>query len=204
MSIIQKLRGLSKSSEYEAAIPDLEAGLEAAEALLPDLRTAHEQAIFDGTDREVKATEEAIKDHVAKIDTLRIALKGAERRKQEALNRERRDELEVTMQAAQAAASELENEYRRFAKAARSVCDARKAILDLRARISGANNVAGSQGATELMVKDPLSVGAKRYNETKAGPALSGYDPCANGFNIPSFWHPGMPNPYPKTPIELV
>lgn len=204
MSIIQKLRGLSKSGEYETAIPELEAELEAAEAVVPDLRISHEQAIFDGTDIEVKATEDAIKDHMSKIDTLRIALKGTERRKQEAFDRERRDELEVKMRSAEAAALELEKEYRRFAKAARSVCNSRKAILDLRNKIESANLVARSEGATELIVKDPLQKGAKRYNDTKAGSALPSYDPCSGGFNIPTYWHPHQREPNPKTPIELV
>jgi len=178
------LRGLKTSGEFEDRIPELEAEMERAERQLPELRKAHEQAIFDGTDSQLKAAEKALQDHAAHLDTLRAALSGLIRRRDEALMAEDDAEWQTRFEQAKLDQAELREINIEGAKAARILADLAQRERRLSRRVKSYNSNAQAAGRSNLLVPPLFRDIADHIHQThQQQPAL-----FCDALRIPTFW----------------
>ncbi len=185
MGIIQKLRGLTKSSEFEERIPELEDEIERADGELAALRKAHEQAIFDGTDSELKAAEKALQDHAAHLDTLRAALSGSTRRRDEALKAEEDAEWQKKFESAMLHQDELRQINIEGAKIARALADLAERERRVSARVDIYNRQARGANRSELTIPSLMREITGQFHESyRQNPNLFG-----GSLNIPTFWN---------------
>ena len=93
-SILSKMPGLKSSEDFAGAIDTLETEHASALAAVAELEAGRESAIFDGGD--LAALEAGIAAAESRAKTLAVALEGARKRRDEAVEAERQAKLEAT------------------------------------------------------------------------------------------------------------
>ena len=108
--------GLKSSSDFDAALIDLEMEHTAAADALSDLEGRRESVIFDGGD--LLALESDIADAQRQVKALDAAISGATKRQAAALEAERQAELEMTADGARKIKAKLTTALIAFGAAA--------------------------------------------------------------------------------------
>jgi chromosome segregation ATPase len=154
---MDKLRSLNSADELDQAATDLQAEIAAAEARLEELRGKKEAAIFEGSDKDRKELRTQIRDAEEDLDDKRVALAGAERRRDEARQRERDDQVQARMKQAGQVKKQLEGEYARFHALAAEIAETAKAIAAGKRELGDANEYARTNGRPDLAIGSVLN-----------------------------------------------
>ena len=184
-SILRSLKKLKSSADFTAPIDTLETEHAEAVAAVGELEAGRESAIFDGGD--LAKLEADISAAEGRAKTLNIAMEGARKRREAAIEAEATAALEAIGKAAQKLTGKLLAELISFGKVAEALSDHAKAITSLRREIAGRNTELRTAGRGDLAVDDPIRslpeiVGRQVHDPVKA-------------LVIPEFWprHPDGP-----------
>ena len=177
-TILKQLPGLKSSSDFASAIDSLETEHASALAAVTELEAGREAAIFDGGDLAALEADIAAAENRAK--TLAVALEGARKRRESAVEAERMAELEALGQKARKMNAKLRVRLIDFARVAEELADHAGEIRALRAEILTANNAVREGGRSDLVQHDPVRGLVELVGRQVAD--------SAKGLVIPEYW----------------
>ena len=177
-NILARLPKVKTSVDFDAAIGDLEMARAEAAAAVAELEGQREDLIFDGGD--LAALEADISAAESRTKTLAVALSGARKRREAAIEAERQAELDADADKARKLNAKLKAKLIAFGKAAEELAGHAKTITGLRAEILTANNVVREGGRGDLVQDDP-------FNALAAVAGRHVIDPV-KGLVIPEYW----------------
>ncbi len=178
MNVLTNLKKLRTSSEFGAAIGDLEREHVEATAKVDKLEAGREAAIFDGGDLSKLARD--ISDAVGRVQTLGVALDGARKRRDAAIETEDMAELEALADGARKLKTQLRAELIAFGAAAETLAGHASKITVMREEISRTNKAVLRAGHGEIQVRDPLYDLGKKLGHRVPDPM--------RGLTIAGFW----------------
>lgn len=190
MSILATLRGAKTATDYAKSIEDLEFEIAEMEAAEAGLKADQDRAIFEGTDTDVAKAEAAIADHGTRLETLRVALAGAKRRRDEAAKAEEDAEWQRRHAEAKAMQEELRKVYIGLAEHGRAFADLAHQGMKLKAKLDAHNRKVQTAGRLGLVMGSVLSEVAEHFTD---GQRQRGADPLCNLLSIPTFWRGSGP-----------
>ncbi len=152
MKIFDRLKGLKTAASFAELIPQLEADLAAAVAEVRNLEGKREDAIFSEGEAGIAKLQIAIAAAKERAETLRIAVDGAERRKQEAEAAEKASALEARSREAAKLAGRERQLLRQWHAAAVKLADLTAAIEDVQKDIASENAHFSAAGRPDLKV----------------------------------------------------
>ncbi len=176
--ILENLKKLKSSADFAAAITDLETEHTAATAAVAELEAGREAAIFSGGNLEKLARD--ISDAVSRVQTLGVAMEGARKRRDAAIEAEARAEFEVVADGAVKLKKALLAQLIAFHKTASELAIHAGEITALREAISRANKVVLRAGHADLQTRDPLYDLGKKLGRRVPDPL--------RGMQIAGFW----------------
>ena len=155
MSFLSKLgfKAAKTANDFETRIVEVETALTTARNKVADLEAKREHAIFDGVGDPDKITAELTAAR-ADIETLTIALAGAQKRKAEAAERERNAGVERHMAEAKPIEAEERELLVAYHKQTSALADTLGRLGDTRKRREQANQFAVSNGRPDLQLDD--------------------------------------------------
>ena len=177
-NILARLPGLKSSADFDAAITDLETEHASALAAVGELEAGREAAIFDGGN--LAALEADISAAEGRAKTLAVALEGARKRRETAIEAERMAELEATAAAARKLNTKLRARLIDFGKVAEELAGHAETIKGLCVEITAINTRVRTCGRADLAVPDPFRALAAVVERQVADPVT--------GLVIPEFW----------------
>ena len=154
-NILARLPKAKSSADFDAALVDLETEQVAALAAVGDLEAQREDLIFTGGD--LAALEGDIALAEGRVKTLGVALAGARRRREQAVEAEAQAEMEATGEAARKLTAKLTETLIDFARVAEQLACHAETIKGLRAKITEKNNVVRAGNRGDLVVSDPVN-----------------------------------------------
>ena len=177
-SILSSLKKLKSSADFTAAIDTLETEHAEAVAAVGELEAGRESAIFDGGD--LAKLEADISAAEGRAKTLNIAMEGARKRREAAIEAEATAALEAIGKAAQKLTGKLLAELISFGKVAETLTGHAETVTSLRREIAGLNTELRTAGRGDLAVADPIT----------SLPEIAGRQVAdsAKGLVIPEFW----------------
>lgn len=191
--IFTKLSSLRKAAEFESVIPVLQNQLAIAEVAADDLRDRLEAALFESPDK-IESIRQEITTNTADQESIRAAISGAERRRQEAAHAENMVAVEQRMQEAKKEQIALLADYVEFDQLATAITNRLNTIKEREKTLEDANNFARNHKREELIVRSPWwhlntrvlgLVGASSENRAEeyplAGVHIRGYYPPRAG-----------------------
>jgi chromosome segregation ATPase len=177
-SILARLPKAKTSADFDAAISELEKEFALARAAVGELEAQREDTIFAGGDLDRLDADVGAAENRAK--TLAVALEGATKRRDQAMEAEAQAALEATARDARKLNAKLTASLIGFANAADEMAGHADEIKRLREKIDAANKHVRVCGRSDLAIDDPVS----------SLPEITGrlvHDPMA-GLNVPEFW----------------
>ena len=177
-TILKRLPALKSAADFDAAITDIEREHAEAGAAVGTLESQREDMIFTGGNLGKLETD--INAAKSRTETLNIALEGARKRREMAIEAEAQAELEATGATARKLNKTLRAELVAFGKVAETLATHAETIKGLRAEILTANNAVREGGRGDLVQHDPVR-GLVELAERQVVDS-------AKGLVIPEFW----------------
>lgn len=153
--LMARLRGAKSSTDWERAITELQKSVDAAGQSLTLLRSALKSAPFEGTEEEVAALRQRVRDVEDEHQFLAGALEEAKRRHAEVVEAENSAEIEALMAAARKDWDRMARLWRQFDDALAAVAKPLGEIKELHDRIQTANAKAAARGRSEMALRLP-------------------------------------------------
>ena len=178
MNVLTNLKKLKTSTDFDAAITDLETEHAEAVAAVGEMEAGRESAIFDGGNLEKLARD--ISDAVSRAQTLGVAMEGARKRRDAAIETEDMAELDAVADGARKLKVKLRAELIAFGTAAATLAGHASKITVMREEISRANKAVLKAGHSEIQVRDPLWDLGKKLGHRVPDPM--------RGLTIAGFW----------------
>lgn len=150
-SLFDRLPGLRSADDFSVIIPELKNRLDVVEAEADDLKKELEDALFVSTDAQAEVTAK-IDANRQEQEKLRLAITGAEARRQEAARAEAAAQLEERMAQAKKLQAKQRDDYIEIHKHLSAVATLAKSILDSEKELAESNRLALVAGRRDLYV----------------------------------------------------
>jgi len=154
MNILARLPKMKTSTDFNSALADLEREKAAAATAVADLEARRESAIFAGENLDKMEGEIIGAEH--RVRTLGVALEGARKRRDAAIEAERQTGLEKIGKAASKLNGELRKRLVNFATSAQELATHADAIERLRREIASLNSALRDGERADLVARDPV------------------------------------------------
>ncbi len=183
--ILKQLPALKTSTDFAGAITTLELEHTEAVAAVGELEAGREAAIFSGGN--LGKLESDIAEAQSRVRTLDIALTGARKRREAAIEGEATAALEAVAAAAGKLTKTLRAELISFGKVAEALTGHAETVTSLRREIARRNTELRTAGRGDLAVDDPITSLPELVERIV-------HDPV-KGLIIPEFWPPHPDGP---------
>jgi hypothetical protein len=156
-NILNRRRSVRKVSEFERALPELEAECERSQGELDSLIASRGGAFFDLPESEQEKLDARISEVGRRTRNLELAVIEAKRRRAEAVRSEQMREIESKMARAREVRRVARDQFVRIHEALMVVSDCQRIGREALRELNELNALARSAGRSDLVVTDPLT-----------------------------------------------
>lgn len=153
MGIIDKLFGLKKSEDFEAALGELRAALQKAQIKASTLKSQARSAPFDASADALTDIRKQIRDGQDEIETLEGLIEEAARRQEAAELAEQAAAVQASISAAKADRTRVRAEFVAFDAGINALSESIDRIASLERSINQANQKARDAGMPDLAIR---------------------------------------------------
>lgn len=199
MNVMNLLKGVKTSAQFEDAIPKIEADLRQAQEAITALKAQREAAIFEGSEASLATLLTDIRDAELRAETLEIALAGAKRRQADAEAAEHKAKLEARHREALKLSADERRLLKAWHLAAKKLADITAEVDAVQRAIDVENVAMRGAGRPDLVLPNL----AREVNATRrdiwdrhfagvehppSNPPVSVSLNVGSQFQIPNYW----------------